>query len=186
MTSAARRALRRGRTRRSPRMSCSPMTARSGVSKPCSRPSTARRRDAGAGRASAREFSILRRLQAMLGQQRRQPLARARRPGGDDDAAACLCRRVTCATTASKTLASASLALGREGAAGAAPRTGTHVRRCRARSNGVRRSALARWQQRPSRLGLEDEHALGRNRLVGRRAEARRLQRVACAPRSAR
>ena len=42
MRSAARRALRRGRISRSPRMSCSPMTARSGVSKPCSRPSTAK------------------------------------------------------------------------------------------------------------------------------------------------
>ena len=40
-TSAALRRLRRGRTSRSPSMSCSVRTASSGVSKPCSRPSTA-------------------------------------------------------------------------------------------------------------------------------------------------
>ena len=40
MKSPARRDLRARRTSRSPRMSCSAMIARSGVSKPCSRPST--------------------------------------------------------------------------------------------------------------------------------------------------
>ena len=88
MKSAARR-FWCGRTSRSPRMSCSPMTARSAVSKPASRPRTAsadhlrrqrRRLRPGRDRLEAG--------QAVVDQHLAHAVARALAPAGDDDALA--------------------------------------------------------------------------------------------------
>ena len=102
--------LRFGRTRRSPRMSCSLMTARSPASKPASRPQTAigtsvlGKRE-GIGVAARPASSAAARDRAGRGPRRsREPSDQAprmtRRP--------CPCRSRTCRTAASKTLAPSS------------------------------------------------------------------------------
>ncbi len=77
------------RTRRSPRMSCSPITASPGASKPVSSGSTATAvAEAGARSVSAKLRDPLRLADAVLGEKRRQPLARAVAPAGDEHALA--------------------------------------------------------------------------------------------------
>ena len=99
-----------GRTRRSPRMSCSPMTARSPASKPASKPQTATGTSLrGSASASARRAIGLRLRQAVVVEDMAEALARALRPGAEDDAAALRLERRGCgATAASKTLAFSS------------------------------------------------------------------------------
>ena len=102
---------RRGRTSRSPRMSCSPMTATSSVSKPDSRPSTASAtvglRQRQRLRPGRRRWSRL--VELVVGEHVAQALARALAPQRDDDALAGRLQRLRHAsTTASKTLTSGS------------------------------------------------------------------------------
>ena len=111
----------------------------------------------------------------MVGEQRRQTLARAGRPGGDDDAARLALEAADVADDGVEHVDVALLALGGERAP-AAPAPGAHVgalaflerRQPECRAVGLRRG---------ERLGVE-EHALGRHRLVGRPAELVLLQRL--------
>ena len=174
-TSTAER-LRRGRTSRSPRMSCSPMTASSGVSKPCSRPSTARAVDefpaAPAPRRSSRPWQAPRARDRRAGStaaRARPASTRRRRRGGAPHAGA-----FTWCTTASKTFTSPCW----RSAAKLRPARPRQDRTCgpSTSSNGV--SLLTSCALRAADHDLSSRiHALGRNRLVGRRAEGLLLER---------
>ena len=119
-------------------------------------------------------FHALHVLEAVVAEQRRQPLARAGRPRGDDDAARLALQAADVPDDGVEYVDVALLALGGEGAAAAAA-PGAHVgslaflerRQLERRPVGLRRG---------ERFGVE-EQALGRHRLIGRPAELVLLQR---------
>ena len=190
MTSAALLALRRGRTSRSPRISCSPMTARSGVSKPCSRPSTA-----SIGVVCGVGQRLDRSSRSWLPQKARarpaaRPAARARPVSRRRREHACLAsiEALDVGRDGIEQIAALGRALGGEGAARPAAERAHLAAACAvsavaAASNGDRRLHLAGRNQ-PLPLGLGDEHALGRHGLIGRRAEGRRSPAHRRGPRS--
>ena len=126
--------------------------------------------------------------EAVLGEQRRQPLARARREGGDDHALAL--RLAGCAR--GRSLASNTLT---PSARRARPRS---CARCGRRTSAPRRASIARLLEgrqvahgalrpaAPAHSSSARNMRVGRHRLVGRRAEGLRLEALRRAPHSGR
>ena len=171
---------RRGRTRRSPRMSCSVMTATSAVSKPESRPSTAsatcgpRQRQRLRPRRHRREVG-----KAVLGQHMR-PCARAslRSTSATTARLPAPCSASTCLVTASKTFLPGSLRSAVKflpARAAISMASAVPSRRRERRQPGERRLVQAF-----APLGLGQIKPIRRQRLIGR-AAACLVER--CAPR---
>ena len=183
MKLSARFDARRGRTSRSPRMSCSPMTAMSAVSKPPSRPSTASA-TCGFGSASASGHDADRRqiVQPVLGQHVAHALARALAPQRDDDALARRLQRLDVLAHRIEHVGGIVRALGREIVPGA--RADIDHRAALLRHRERRQPRQRRGLQPLGPFGFRQIEPVRRQRLVGRAACARRAP--PCAPRSSR
>ena len=176
MTSAARRALRRGRTSRSPRMSCSAITASSARLEALLEAEHGERRLVGRQRQRLGVAVDLARVvspcsASSVASRSRAPAVKAamitRRPWP--------CRSRTCPTAASNTLVSRRGALGGEVAPGAAAGTSAPRRRGIGRLL-ERRQAAHRAPASSCVPSLVPRNMrVRRHRLVGRRAEGLRL-----------